>query len=43
MNEQQMRTIVNASDEQYDDWQDLAENIVDEIEDGEFKRRPDAS
>ncbi|TDP40669.1 hypothetical protein DEU29_101218 [Idiomarina aquatica] len=43
MNEQQMRTIVNASDDQYDDWQDLAENIVDEIEDGEFKRRPDAS
>lgn len=43
MNEQQMRTIVNASEDDYDDWQEQAETIVDEIEDGEFTRRPDES
>lgn len=40
MNERQMRTIVNATEDQYDEWQDIAEDIVDELEAGQFKRRP---
>jgi hypothetical protein len=43
MNEEQIRSIVNASDEEYEQWQEQAEDIVDELQDGRFKRHPDAS
>lgn len=32
-----MKAIVNASEDQYDDWGDRAEDIVDNIEDGKFR------
>lgn len=41
INEQQMRSIVNATEEQYEAWQDQAEQIVEQLRDGEFNRRPD--
>ncbi len=43
MNEEQIRSIVNASDEEYEQWQEQAEDIVDELQNGRFKRHPDAS
>lgn len=43
MNRRQMKTIVNASPDQYDEWESIAEDIIDEIEDGKFRRRPDGS
>ncbi|MGM7447237.1 DUF2989 domain-containing protein [Idiomarina sp. ST20R2A10] len=32
-----MKSIVNASEDQYDDWDDRAEAIVDKIEEGKFR------
>ncbi|MGM0525473.1 MAG: DUF2989 domain-containing protein [Pseudomonadota bacterium] len=43
MNEEQIRAIVSATDDEYDQWQDAAEDIVDEIESGTFNRYPDNS
>lgn len=42
MNERQMRAIVNATDAQYDTWQEQAETIIEELQNGTFRRRPDA-
>ena len=41
MSERQIRSIANATDEEYEQWREQAEDIVDELEDGVFKRRPD--
>lgn len=43
MNEQQLRAIVGATDDEYDRWQNAADDIVDEIESGTFNRYPDNS
>ncbi|RUO77551.1 DUF2989 domain-containing protein [Idiomarina seosinensis] len=43
MNEEQIRAIVNATDDEYDRWQDAAKDIVAEIESGTFNRYPDNS
>lgn len=43
INEQQLRNVIPATDDEYHQWQEQAELIIDRLEDGEFKRRPDAS
>lgn len=38
-----MKNIVTASEDEYDDWDDQAEDIVDQIKDGQFKGRYSSS